>query len=212
MLNEPLRESVHVASRNSLEVYRTRFLPRRPIAPFRGRLGLFLVLFAAALAWKAWPVLRPFVVPADRHVGRLRVADGDSLELDGIRVRLVGIDAPELDQTCTLTGAPHPCGREAREHLLHLIGGRPVTCFSTDVDRYGRHLGRCAAGDTKLNAEMVRSGWAVAYGGYEHEEADARAHGRGLWSGDFVWPQDFRREKRERRDTGWFERWFGGGS
>ncbi len=211
MLNEPLRESVHTTSGNSLDVYRSRFLPRRPIAPFRGRLGLFLVLVAAAAAWKAWPVLRPFVVPADRHFGRLRVADGDSLELGGVRIRLLGVDAPELDQTCTLAGVPHPCGREAREHLLHLIAGRPVTCLSTELDRYGRHLGRCTAGDTELNSEMVRSGWAVAYGAYAREEADARAHGRGLWSGDFVWPQDFRRDKRERRDRGWFEEWFGAG-
>jgi endonuclease YncB( thermonuclease family) len=185
-----------------------RLLPRRPIAPFRGRFGLVLVIGFAALGWKAWPVVRPFVVPADRFAGHLRIADGDSLELDGVRIRLLGIDAPELDQTCRAAGEPHPCGREAREHLLHLIGGRPVTCLSTELDRYGRRLGHCRAGDVDLNAEMVRTGWAVAYGGYDREEAEARAHGRGLWSGDFVWPQDFRRDKRDRRSTGWFDRWF----
>jgi endonuclease YncB( thermonuclease family) len=181
------------------------------MAPFRGRLGLFLLLVAAAAAWKVWPTVRPFVVPAERHDGRLRVADGDSLELDGVRIRLLGVDAPELAQSCRLGGEPHPCGREAREHLLHLIAARPVTCSSTDTDRYGRRLGRCRAGETDLNAEMVRSGWAVAYGAYAREEADARAHGRGLWSGDFVWPEEFRRQARERRDRGWFEEWFGGG-
>ena len=210
MLNEPLRESVYVASRNPVEVYRIRFLPRSPMAPFRGRLGLLLLLLLAALGWKAWPVLRPLVVPPDRHVGHLRVADGDSLELDGVRIRLLGIDAPELAQSCSLAGMVHPCGRESREHLLHLVAGRPVTCLSSDLDRYGRRLGRCRAGDTDLNAEMVRSGWAIAYGGYHREESEARAHGRGLWSGDFVWPEEFRRAARERREAGWFDRWFGG--
>ncbi len=210
MLNEPLRESVDATSRKRFEVYRTRFLSRPPMAPFRGRFGLILLVILAAALWKAWPLLRPLVVPPDRHVGNLRIADGDSLELDGVRIRLVGIDAPELAQTCALAGVVHPCGREAREHLVHLVAGRAVTCFSTDVDRYDRRLGRCRAGDTDLNREMVRSGWAVAYGDYDRDEAEARAHGRGLWSGDFVWPQEFRREARERRDAGWFERWFAG--
>jgi endonuclease YncB( thermonuclease family) len=192
-------------------MYGSRLFPRSPLAPFRGRLGLVLVLLLGLAVWKTWPMVRLLVVPPDRHEGRLRVADGDSLELDGVRLRLEGIDAPELDQSCSLLGAAHPCGREAREHLLHLIAGRPVTCVSRDLDRYGRHLGRCRAGDTDLNAEMVRTGWAVAYGAYDRQEAEARAHGRGLWSGDFTWPQEFRREKRERRDIGWFERWLDGG-
>lgn len=146
--------------------------------------------------------------------GRLRVADGDSLELDGVRVRLIGIDAPETDQTCVLAGRSHPCGREARDYLLHLIAGRDVACAWSREDRYGRLLGRCRAGDTDLNAAMVRNGWAVAYGGYEAEEADARAHRRGLWAGEFTWPEDFRREARDRRahrDGGWFDGWFGAG-
>ena len=211
MLNEPLRESVDVSSRKSFEVYRMRLLPRSPIAPFRGRLGLLLLALGLAMAWKAWPVLRPYVVPADTHAGHLRIADGDSLELDGVRVRLLGIDAPELAQTCSLAGMVHPCGREAREHLVHLVADRPVICRSSELDRYGRRLGRCRAGDTDLNAEMVKGGWAIAYGGYDREEADARSHGRGLWSGDFVWPEDFRRAVRERRDAGWLQRWLSGG-
>ena len=185
--------------------------PRPPIAPFRGRLGLVLLVILAALGWRVWSVVAPYVVPDATMGGRLHVADGDSLTLDGVRVRLRGIDAPESVQSCTLAGMSHPCGREAREHLVHLIGGRPVTCTWGREDRYGRRLGRCRAGETDLNAEMVRSGWAVAYGGYEREEADARAHRRGLWSSDFAWPEDFRRARREARNSGWVDRWFGWG-
>lgn len=175
-------------------------------------MGLILLVVLLVLGWRAWPFVAPFVLPDATMGGRLHVADGDSLTLDGVRVRLLGIDAPEQDQTCVLAGTRHPCGREAREHLLHLIGGRDVTCAWGREDKYGRRLGRCRAGTTDLNAEMVRSGWAVAYGGFEREEAEARAHGRGLWSGDFVLPEDFRRDKRDGRDAGWFDRWFGWGS
>lgn len=193
-------------------MYRPRFRPASPIAPFRGRMGLILLLILLAIGWRAWPVLRDAVTPEARFAGRLHVGDGDSLTLDGVRIRLLGIDAPEYGQSCALVGERHPCGREAREHLLHLIAGRPVTCTGSRHDRYGRRLGRCRAGDTDLNAEMVRSGWALAYDGHEREEAEARAHGRGLWSGEFVRPEDFRRDKREHRDRGWFEHWFGWGN
>jgi len=192
-------------------VYRSRFTLRAPLAPFRGRLGLILLLILLALGWRARDLVMPLLVSDATMGGRLHVSDGDSLTLDGVRVRLAGIDAPETDQSCTLLGERHPCGREAREHLVHLIAARPVSCSWSREDRYGRRLGRCRAGDTDLNAEMVRSGWALAYGGYEREQAEARARGRGLWSGDFVAPQDFRRDKREHRDAGWFDRWFGGG-
>lgn len=178
-------------------MFHSRNFSRLRLAPFRGRFGLMVVLVALLLGWRAWPLIRPILELQTLSSGRLHVGDGDSLDLDGVRYRLAGIDAPETDQTCTLAGERHPCGREAREHLVGLIAGRAVSCAWSKLDKYHRRLGRCRAGDTDLNAAMVRGGWAVAYGGYESEEADARAHGRGVWSGDFVWPEDFRREKRD---------------
>jgi endonuclease YncB( thermonuclease family) len=174
-------------------------------------MGLILLVIILVAGWRAWPWAKALLTPDATMGGRLHVADGDSLTLDGIRVRLLGIDAPELDQTCRLAGMTHPCGREAREHLIGLVAGRSVTCSWSREDRYGRRLGRCSAGETDLAAEMVRSGWAVAYGGYEREETEARAHRRGLWSGDFVWPQDFRRDRHDHREPGWFDRWIGWG-
>lgn len=168
------------------------------MAPFGGRLGLVLLVVALAVGWTVWKKVRHLVHFEHTMGGRLHIADGDSLELDGIRIRLIGIDAPELDQPCSRGGSPHPCGREARDHLVALIGARDVTCAWSKLDKYHRRLGRCRAGDTDLNATMVRDGWAVAYGGYGAEESDARTHGRGLWSGTFTWPQDFRREKKAR--------------
>jgi endonuclease YncB( thermonuclease family) len=46
--------------------------------------------------------------------GRARVVDGDTLEVGGRKVRLFGIDAPELDQTCDAEGQLWACGAEAR--------------------------------------------------------------------------------------------------
>lgn len=134
--------------------------------------------------------------PETRIDGRVHISDGDSLVIDGERIRLIGIDAPELDQTCVQANAPYPCGAEAKRHLAGLIGDRPVACASRKRDKYHRLLAVCRAGDVELNAAMVRDGWAIAYGGYTSEEAEAHAARRGLWAGGFDWPQDFRKAKR----------------
>ena len=124
--------------------------------------------------------------------GRARVVDGDSLEIAGRRLRLRGIDAPELGQSCRDDAKTVSCGRFARDHLRRLIGGAPVDCQGWETDRYDRLLVICKARGTDLNAAMVRDGWALAYGGYEAEEAKARRAGRGLWATDFEAPADWR--------------------
>lgn len=135
-------------------------------------------------------------VETRRAEGAAIVNDGDTITLGGERIRLRGIDAPEYTQLCRKGGADYPCGREARQALARLIGTRAVSCSGSQLDRYDRLLGTCTAGDVELNAAMVDTGWAVAYGGYEAQEAAARAAGRGLWTGEFERPQDWRREHR----------------
>jgi len=81
-----------------------------------------------------------------REQGVVTVNDGDSLTLGATRIRLRGIDAPEYTQSCTRFGADYACGRMARQALVALIGGRPVTCDGWQKDRYGRLLGDCTAG------------------------------------------------------------------
>jgi len=53
--------------------------------------------------------------------GAASASDGDSLRLDGKRIRIEGIDAPELDQSCERDGETWDCGRQARERLRALI-------------------------------------------------------------------------------------------
>lgn len=125
--------------------------------------------------------------------GHVRVVDGDSLLLDGVRIRLQGIDAPELGQNCIMEGASWPCGREARAALAKLVDGGIVSCESYGQDRYGRILARCKAEENELNRAMVETGWAVAYGDFEAQESQARKERKNIWRGNFTRPQEWRR-------------------
>lgn len=131
-------------------------------------------------------------VATQSRAGRPQVHDGDTLTVGGVRMRLRGIDAPEYRQTCKLDGQDYACGTQARSELAALTAGGPVDCEGWETDRYGRLLATCRAGQTDLNAEMVRSGWAVSYGGYATEEREARNAARGLWRGSFETPREWR--------------------
>lgn len=127
--------------------------------------------------------------------GPVRVVDGDSLELGGRRIRIRGIDAPELAQLCHRGTVSYRCGETAREALREMARTGAVGCRSTGQDRYGRALATCRVGDTDLGAAMVLRGLAVAYGAYEAEERQARARGAGLWAGRFDPPAEWRRQR-----------------
>ena len=129
--------------------------------------------------------------------GAVRVSDGDSLRLGRERVRLIGIDAPELDQTCkNPDGSPWPCGRVARQRLAQLVAGENLQCTFEKRDRYGRALAICLAGGIDIGSALVSEGLAVSYNDYPEEEARARARKRGLWSGQFITPRNWRRGQR----------------
>jgi len=128
--------------------------------------------------------------------GRMRVADGDTLRLGPRRVRLFGIDAPEIAQVCRVRGIEYRCGIEATKALKALIGEATVRCRRRAMDRYGRVVAVCWAGEVDLGRAMVRSGWAVAYTSYSRiylrEQELARKAKRGLWRGEFEPPADYR--------------------
>ena len=132
-------------------------------------------------------------------VGNAFVADGDTLTISGTRIRLVDIDAPELDQTCTdAQGREWPCGRQASGQLRERVRGRDITCKPQSRDKYGRSLSVCTLPDkSDINAWMVQQGWAVTSGFaniYGTQEADAKASKRGLWAGTFTPPREWRRQ------------------
>ena len=114
----------------------------------------------------------------------MRVVDGDGLRIEGNAVRLWGIDAPELDQTCGPAERPLPCGEDARFLLGALAMGGDVLCETKDVDRFGRTVAHCFAGDLDLGGEMVRYGYALDWPRYSRgfyaDQEEARRHRRGL--------------------------------
>ena len=124
--------------------------------------------------------------------GRVTVNDGDSLTLGTERIRLRGVDAPEFGQTCRKDGADYPCGRRARERLVALIAGRPVSCSGWERDKYDRLLATCTVDGADLNRRLVETGWALGYGDYAAEESAARGESAGLWAGSFERPRDWR--------------------
>lgn len=132
---------------------------------------------------------------ADEIRGAARPIDGDSLTVGREEVRLKGIDAPEGRQSCTRDGASWDCGNASRDELRRLIGKDVVVCRTVERDKHGRALGYCSAGGRDLNAGMVSSGLAVAYGGYLREQGEAKARRRGLWAGEFEQPRDWRHER-----------------
>ncbi|MCA1371248.1 thermonuclease family protein [Bradyrhizobium sp. BRP14] len=163
-----------------------------------GWVFLFLLSIGAFVAAKLPP-------PEPPVTGQLRgsasASDGDSLRIDGRRIRLEGIDAPEIGQTCRRGEAVSDCGAEARLRLKALIEGATTVCRLHGRDRYGRELGVCEADGRDIGREMVLSGHAVSYGLYRDEEEAARGDKAGLWEGDFIRPQEWRRSNGKAEES-----------
>lgn len=132
----------------------------------------------------------------------VRVIDGDSLMVNGVEVRLEGIDAPEYHQECyDKDDKPYPCGKIAYEFLLKIVG-QDTTCEEIEKDRYHRSVAVCYSQGKNLNQEMVANGWAVAYTSYTDAfldaEAKAKKAGRGIWQGRFMRPELYRALMRKK--------------
>lgn len=127
-----------------------------------------------------------------------RVIDGDTVDVlmgqKRVRIRLLGIDAPELSQEA---------GQGAQQFLVKFIAGhteRTVRVALDGQDKYGRALGELLVmrpdpdshqeREISVNALLVRSGWAwayryrgeIQYSNYGDLEAQARSEKRGLWT------------------------------
>ena len=125
------------------------------------------------------------------------IHDGDTVEIRGVKVRITGIDAPEMDQRCLdAKGKLSECGIEVRNQLTKKAAGRQWTCRVSGKDRYGRSLASCHIDGEDIARWMVRSGLALSFKRYSHEydaEETAAIEARaGLWGGAFIAPWDWR--------------------
>jgi len=156
-------------------------------------------------------LLLAYPAAAQTMAGPARVIDGDTIVIAGQHIRLFGIDAPEHAQKCDAVDASAPegfteyqCGRDATAALAAILGRGITACQPRNLDRYGRTVATCSTEAGDIGAQMVRQGWAVVYrqyakGAYEAEEAEAKAEKRGIWSGRFEMPSDWRRQHKGMR-------------
>ncbi len=173
--------------------------PRR--RRFRNPLGAVATLATIAVLTVLTALVWP---PSDTLTGSATAVDGDTLRLGETRIRLIGLDAVELDQTCVDGGGTNwNCGREAKRFLAGLVAGATTSCASDGRDRYRRVLAHCKAGDKDLGDQIVRDGWAVAELEYGLALAEAQLNGRGIWSGTFDDPARWRAD----RGTDGFNLW-----
>jgi endonuclease YncB( thermonuclease family) len=167
------------------------------------------VLLAASVAGGLWTAGRWLSPPAEARlgqpvradmggsrstrptiVGQARVLDGDTIEIAHRRIRLEGIDAPEIGQRCRRPwlgriSTRWDCGADAKRRLEGLVEGRAVACDSVGSDAYARILGICRVAGQDLNALLVREGLAWAFRKYSEryvaEEERAKSERLGIW-------------------------------
>jgi len=162
-----------------------------------GSIGTGLVsLLIAGLA-------APCEAVAQVLTGTVSATDGDSLLFGSRRVRLAGIDAPELDQACVTNATSWKCGEQAKQQLERLVSGQRVDCQITGTDQYGRSLAKCSTEFLQLNEAIVELGWAVAYRDYSDDyvpaEERAKLRKAGIWNSVFTMPSAHRQASAPRR-------------
>ena len=118
---------------------------------------------------------------AQEIIGIPKIIDGDTIYINEYKIRLEGIDAPEMRQECkkerlkisSIVGFTfyknYNCGEVSKENLEVKIDGSKIKCISSTKDKYKRYLAKCFKDKINLNRWMVRNGYAVAYRRYSKE-------------------------------------------
>ena len=132
----------------------------------------------------------------------LKVIDGDTIVLNGEKIRFSGIDAPEYDQDCMNGDKKIYCGMFSKVLLTKKIGDEIPKCIREGKDVYGRTLAECFVNGESLSSFLVRHGYAFAYRKYSKkfikDEEYAKKIKIGMWSMEFEFPWDYRKNKSKR--------------
>ena len=130
----------------------------------------------------------------------IKIVDGDTIHLNGEKIRFTGIDTPELKQTCLKEGVKNLCGATAKQILIDKIANNNIECISEGKDQYKRTLAECFVNNESLSSYLVRNGYAFAYRRYSKkfipDEDYARINKIGIWSMEFDYPWDYRKSKK----------------
>lgn len=132
--------------------------------------------------------------------GKAKIIDGDTIHLGKNKIRLHGIDAPEIKQTCIIDDEIWHCGIESTIVLKKLISKKEVRCIVNDIDKYKRYVAECYLNNLNINKYMVQNGWAIAYRYYSkkfiNDEKIAKNNKLGLWQGNFTEPYIYRKNNK----------------
>ena len=135
----------------------------------------------------------------------LRIIDGDTIKLNGERIRFAGIDTPEPKQICTLDNIEIFCGNLATVVLKEKIENEIVTCErEKELDKYNRILAECFVNAQSLSSYMVKSGYAFDWPKYSKkkyavDEEYAKANKLGLWTMKFEYPWEWRKKNKRKK-------------
>lgn len=149
-----------------------------------------------------WMLLWPVCAVSD-VAGPIHVVDGDTLRVGGETVRLQGIDAPEMGQSCRGPAQTvFDCGKMVRDRARARFEGRTGRCQAIERDRYERIVAICRVGNEDVGQWLVQEGLAFAYRrysmAYDLDEKAAAVALRGLHAFAVQGPSAFRAAKRDR--------------
>ena len=130
-------------------------------------------------------------------INNIKIIDGDTIKIGNYKIRLHGIDTPEMKQKCKNSlGVDYFCGEVAKNKLVELISRNNIKCKIHYKDKYKRLIGTCYMDKININDFLVREGWAVAYIKYSSIYIDSQKQAekniKGLWAGYFILPWEWR--------------------
>jgi len=153
------------------------------------RLGILLILAITAAT--------PAAAEGDRLQGPATVISGDTLVVQGQRMHLFGIDAPDKGQPCQWPNKVIDCGNISRTALLDLIAPVEIACRRRNTNADGTWIATCKAEGFDVGSNMIYTGWAMTPPGdpakYGKVQENAKTRKRGMWKGTFEMPWIWRK-------------------